>query len=209
MALNSVYRVRTQAAYLNQRVEFGLHLQDSTGTGSPAHLAPVWRDAMITSLAAAVPADVSWDQITINDTNPNGEASYILALSPAVPGTLVGATLPPQNAAVISLLSGLKGKRRNGRFYLFGLVEEHQIWGTIQGGQLTLIQAVADQLLAVFGTSGSNGVYRAVIYSPPTRPYVPKPAPPVHTDTLITPIVSTRASNIVRTQRRRALGVGR
>jgi hypothetical protein len=209
MALNSVYRLRTQGSTFAQSVEFGVHIQQVTPTGGAADLAGLWRTQIIPSLAAASSEHVFWDQITVNDTSVTGESSFVLPIFPAVPGTVLGESLPPFNAMVVTWQTGLKGKRRAGRIYLPGVGEANQQNGQLLAAQMTLNDALAQDILDGFGPTGINSNYRLVVYSPPTAPFKAPTPPPVHTDTLITPITSHVSRQQVHVQRRRALGVGR
>lgn len=209
MALNSVYRVRMRATLLSQKVEWGFHIQQVTATGGPADLAASVAANVLPLAEAASVAATNWDEVVISDTSATGDESVHLGFTQPAPGTVTGDALPGQNTAVISLGTGLKGRRRHGRFYFPGLSEANQASGVLSGGQLTALQALANGLLNKYGPTGTETNYRLVVYSPPTPPFVAPTPPPVHTDTLITPITSTRTDPIIRTQRRRAIGVGR
>lgn len=209
MAINTIYRLRTQGSYFGQRVEWGVHLQQTAGGASSADLAAHWNVNLMPALAAATSVSVSWDRIVVSDVSPGQEVTYILSITPATPGTVTGDALPPQNASVLRLNTLVKGKRSHGRVYIPGLSETNVANATISGTQLTSLTSLGSALLTNYGPSGTSGIFHLVVYSPPTRPFVAPKPPPVHTNTVITPINSVSVDPVVRTMRRRALGVGR
>jgi hypothetical protein len=208
MALNSVYRVRTRGTLRGQRVEFGVHIQQVQPEGSPADLAASWVANIIPLVDAAISVEVNLTDVMVNDTAETGSEQYILNLTQPHPGLVTGDCLPGQNAAVVSLRTGQKGRRRRGRFYVFGISETAHSNGVISGPQLTAIQALGDGIVDRYNGGALEPNYRLVIYSPPTPPFVAKPPPPAHTDTLISPVLTYQVDPIVRTQRRRMIGVG-
>lgn len=211
MATDDTYRVGVRASLRGQSVQFGVHVRMATSTGTPEDLAATWVATIMPAVLAASSAEVNYNEVTVSDVRPSdqgGVASIVLPLTQPNPGLVVGECLPNQNAIVVGLRSGFKGKRFSGRFYLPPPVEANTTNGLVTGAQLTAVQALASLLLSTFGPGGTEPQYQLVIYSPPTRPYVPKPAPPVHTDTLKTPVTSHDIDQVVRTQRHRALGVG-
>ena len=209
MALNSIYRVRTQGTYRNQAIELGAHVQQVTAVGGASDLAGAWANGVGPLVIAATSADVNWRGVLVTDTNEAGEESYFFGFTQPSPGTQAGESLPNQNAAVVRLLTGVKGRRRRGRFYVPGITETANAGGSLTGTQLTAIQALGTGMIGLFGPAGSNANYRLVVYSPPTPAYVPKPPPPSHSDTLVTPVTAASVDTVIRTQRRRAIGVGR
>lgn len=208
MALNSIYRVRTRGTLRGQRIEWGVHIQQVLASGGPADLAGSWVASVMPLVDAATSQEINWDDVLVSDTATAGSEQQILPLTQPHPGLVTGDCLPGQNAVVVSLRSGVKGRRRRGRFFLPGVSEANQANGLVTGSQLTAITALADGLRTHYGPTGSEASYRLVVYSPPTPPFkAPKP-PPVHTDTLVTPVVALPVDPVIRTQRRRTIGVG-
>ena len=208
MAINSIYRVRSRGTLRGSRVEFGVHIRQIAGLGGASALAANWVGQMGTLVTAATSAEVNWDAVVVQDTNEAGDETVELAFTQPFPGLITGDCLPGQNAVVVSLRTGIKGRRRHGRFYLPGISESNHSNGRVTGTQLTAITALADGMLGAYGPTGSQANYRLVVYSPPSPPFVPKPPPPSHTDTLVTPITNALVDQIVRSQRRRNIGVG-
>jgi hypothetical protein len=194
-----------------QRVEWGFHLEQMSGTGGAADLAPIVEAGVFPETAAATSAEVNWDAIVISDVrsaDEGGTESYHFALTQPNPGLVAGDALPSQDAVVIGLRTGRKGGRYRGRFYLPGVAEGGTTAGRLTGAQLTAVQGLAQALIDTWGPGGSVPAYRLVVYSPPSPPFVPKTAPPARLGVIKTPILSTDLDEVIRTQRRRAIGVG-
>ena len=208
MPAGDIVRLRTRGTQGASRVEFGVHLQYVTQSARADDLAASWTATIMPLVLAATSSKVNWDEIVVSDTSPTGQESFTLPLTQPNPGTLSGDTLPPQNAAVIGLRTGVKGGRRRGRIYLPGLTELGNTDGKLSSAQLTAVQGLAQGILNTFGPSGVETDYRLVIYSPerltfPT-PRPPKPRP----GRIITPVQGTVIDPNIRTQRRRSIGVG-
>jgi hypothetical protein len=209
MATNSVYRVRTLMTWRSQNIEYGVHIQQVTAVGGAQDLAGVWANNVVPTLVAATSADVNYNECIVSDTDPNGEESVHFAFGQPLPGALAGESLPNQNAVVIQLSTGQKGPRRHGRLYFPGITETASSNGFVTGAQLTAIQAVGTTLISLFGPAGSNANYRLVVYSPVDLTPPPPRKWKAKEEELITPVTATRVDSIIRTQRRRAIGVGR
>jgi hypothetical protein len=209
MTLGHTYRLRTIGSLRGSTVEFGVNLEHVGPGGTIADMANTWVTSMMPLVLNATSAEVNWSEIMISDRLATGDETVHFPLTQPNPGLVVGDCLPGQNAMVVSLTTGQKGRRMHGRLYLPGVSETTSANGQVTGAQLTAIQALGAGLVEHYGPGGTYPTYRLVIYSPPTPPFKPKPAPPVHTDTLITPVTAYKADHIIRTQRRRAIGVGR
>jgi len=208
VALNHVYRIRTRGRQRGQRVEFGIHVRNIVADHTPAELATDWLTNIMPLVTAATSASVNFEDLVVSDTAATGDEMFVQALTQPNPGSISGDSLPNQNAAVISFGTGQKGRRRHGRLYTFGLAEGGQTDGNLSGAQLTAITALGAGIVARYGSGGTSANWRFVIYSPPSPPFVAKPPPPTHTDTLITEVTTYKIDPVVRTQRRRSVGVG-
>jgi hypothetical protein len=212
MPAGDTYKVRTRGTLRAQKVEFGVHLTQTGVTGSVQDIASSWVATIVPLALAAMSTEVNLDDVVVSDVKTvaqGGVESFVLGITQPSPGTITGDALPGQNAAVISLRTGIKGGRRRGRFYVPGLSEANVAGGLISGGQLTAIQALAAGIINAYGPGGTNANYRLNVWSPEVLtfkpPRTPKPRPGVQ----LTPVTSFVVDNRVRTQRRRQLGVGR
>lgn len=208
MPIGSTYRVRTRGHLRGQRVEFGVHIRWATGSGGTEDLADSWVATIMPLIDAATSAEVNWEEVVVADTSDAGDESFVRALTQPHPGTLTGEALPGQNAAVVQLRTGVKGRRRHGRFYLPGLTETGTADGQVVGAQRTAIQALGAGILNAYGPTGTEPNYQLVIYSPPSPEYHPPKVPKVRTDTITTPVRTVVVDPYVRTQRRRSIGTG-
>lgn len=211
MATDDTFRIRTRGTLRGQALEFGVHIRFTSSSGTPEDLAATWVATIMPGVLAASSAEVNYNEVVVADVRKavdGGLASIVLPLTQPNPGLVVGECLPNQNAIVVGLRTGRKGKRYNGRLYLPPPVEANTSNGVVTGAQLTAVQALAQLLVNTFGPGGTEPQYQLVIYSPPTPPFKPKVAPPVHIDTLKTPVTTHDIDQVVRSQRRRSIGVG-
>jgi hypothetical protein len=186
-----------------------VHIQQVLASGGPSDLAGSWVANVMPLVTAASSASVNWDELVISDVSPGTDLTLHFAFTQPDPGLITGDALPGQNAAVVQLRSLTKGKRTRGRFYFPGIAEAGTTNALLTGAQLTAISNLASQLIVFYGPTGSQTSYKLVIFSPPTPPFKAKTPPPVHTNTLITPVNNTVLDTTIRTQRRRMIGVGR
>jgi hypothetical protein len=201
-------RVRTRGTLLGQKVEFGVHIRYQTAAANAEDLAASWTATIMPLVVAATSTDANWEQVVVSDTSSTGLESVVLPLTQPNPGTVIGDSLPPQDAAVISLRTGSKGGRKRGRFYLPGLTENYQQDGQMMGAQLTAIQALGNGIVEAYGAGGSETAYRLVVYSPEVLTFPePKPKKP-RPGRIITDVTSYVVSPVIRTQRRRSIGLG-
>lgn len=146
-----------------------------------------------------------------------GGIQYVGAFTGTLAGTVAGDILPPQNAFVTTLLTGLAGRRRRGRHYLCGRVEADQNVGVYIAGAVTDMTTAWNAALTQFGPTGSDGDWQIGVWSTRTatgcepatqHPHhltgVDAPSPA----TAFAAITTFAARNIVYTQRRRTVGVG-
>jgi hypothetical protein len=209
MPVGDVFRIRTKGTHLGSRVEFGVHVEFMSAAADPADLVASWIATIMPLVTAATSVETNWLSVMASDTNPLGAASVEVGLTQPNPGAIAGDALPPQNAVVVSLRTGLKGGRRRGRFFVPGISETGTALGRLSGTQLTAIQALASGIMGAYGSAGTEAAnYRLAVYSPiDTTPPPPKPFKPKN-DRLVTHITEFTVDPVVRTQRRRAIGVG-
>ena len=207
-APDTVYRLRTRGTLFGQRVEFGMHFTRPPGGTSVNSLIDGWEGLIMPSVVAATSASVNWDDVLVSDVAPTGAEQVLQALTQPMPGTQAGDCLPGQNAVLVAFKTGTKGRRNRGRFYLPGIAEASTTNAHLSGAQLTAVQALAASLISHYGPGGSEPQWRLCIYSPiDTTPPPPKPFKP-KTDELVTPITTSQVDTVIRTQRRRTIGVG-
>ena len=136
-------------------------------------------------------------------------------------GTLTGTNpsteiLPPQCAMVLTLQSGLIGRRRRGRTYLFGFNEDTQSAGLFITAFVTGMRTRWDTFMTKYRQGGTSPDFTLGIWSeriasgcvpnPNGKGHIPQDPP--HPEQAFFPCVGYTARNIVYTQRRRTYGVG-
>lgn len=128
-----------------------------------------------------------------------------------------GELLPPQCAMVVTLGTGIAGRRRRGRLYGFGFGETSQSNGTWGSGTITAVQANLVTWFALYGSTGTDPQFQIGVWSErrATGCWV-DPAQgklvnieTAHPEDAFTPATGSTLRSIVYTQRRRTLGVGR
>lgn len=209
MASGDTYRVRTLGTLRASKIEFGVHISQTAGTTGAPELAAHWAANVLPLVVAASSQEVNWDEIIVSDVSPTGKRSVHVAITQPSPGTIAGDCLPGQNSAVVQLNTNNKGRGAHGRFYFPGISETWHSNGQLTGTQLANITALANGLENFYGPGGLFAGYRLAIYSPEqllpprVRPFKPRPG------TIVQLVEDTRVDPILRTTRRRAIGVGR
>lgn len=134
-------------------------------------------------------------------------------------GQASGDMLPPQDAAVVTWLTGTAGRRKRGRTYQYGLLELYQadgLWTTTMVGNWTT--ALNTFLAKYHANSGTSTAFRLGVWSertasgcvpvtPPNKGHINVDNP--HPELAFTGITALTLRDIVRVQRRRERGVGR
>jgi hypothetical protein len=141
-------------------------------------------------------------------------------------GTLTGAqtangeALPPQDAQVVTALTGNAGRSKRGRLYLGGLPENAQNAGTWLSTWVTDLQTAMDALLISFSAGGEDANimrYRLCVWSETLASGCKPQANPPFTRVNVQPgnpslasadVIAYKVRSEVRAQRRRQVGVG-
>ena len=147
-----------------------------------------------------------------------GGLQFIGVHTGTLTGTVATDGMPPQSAIVTTLATGISGRRRRGRLYLPGFPESWQVDGTTVAGLIASYITGWGTQLGKFGTSGTDpnwqlGVWSMTEATGCTRSTQP-PFNLVQTESsdpaaAWLPVSTTATRNIVYSQRRRTIGVGR
>lgn len=144
----------------------------------------------------------SCNLLRVRDVVPGTGAGVDHSVVPAIAGGAgTSEGLPFQNAAVITWRTALSGRAYRGRSFLCGMSEGHQTAGTLDSGEISLMQTIITNILARYGGSGASALYRFGVVSR-TLNGVARPVP------VWTQIEAGVARSLVKTQRRREIGVG-
>ena len=209
MAVNDVVKVTLSGRLHGQRHESGIHIRYQTPEADPTSLAADFTTNIVPLFQAATTGQCTYEVVSVDPRLPAEEEGYDDALPVDTDGALLGDAIPGQVAAVLSLRTGLKGRRRRGRFYVSGAPEASSSLGRWADAQQTLFTNIGDGLIARYGPTGLSADYRLVTFSPEDLSFVKKsgePAPRV--GNVVTTVRSIVVNPYTRTQRRRAIGVG-
>lgn len=144
-----------------------------------------------------------------------------ILLTGALTGTLTGGLLtedplPYQDSLVTTLRTGFSGRSKRGRSYMTGNVELNQSGGVWATPLLTAMNTAWTTFLGLFGPTGTNADFLLGVWSqitatgcktdPKTGAHIifASPSP----QTAFTTVTDVLLRSAVRTQRRRAFGIG-
>lgn len=202
-----VVRLTVRGTYQGSTVMYGHHLRAKSTTGTFQTLAASYESQIIPLLTAATSAEVTWLEITVASTREGGDETHKRPLPAATIGALTGDGLPGQNSMLVSVHTGVRGRRTRGRFYIPGISETSQTGGRVIAPQLTALNELAEGIQTNFTGSG-NANWALTVYSPKSPEPKVKPPPKLKDDTIDTLATDLIADSLVVTQRRRRLGVG-
>lgn len=197
MAINDIYRLSVEGISVAGTELVNVHYYrqvGSPGGDDGMQLALDWYSTVGAAYMAACSAGVAMVGFKArNLTQPQFGVDY--ALPAPLNGSITGDSLPPQDTAVIRWTTGLIGKRRRGRTYMWPTGESQQSAGQLIPAHLTLLSVIA----TVLPNPAGVGSWQKVIYSPPT---------PTDATTIVTDVTGGNADVYIRGQRRRQVGVG-
>lgn len=229
MAVADAYRLSMYQTLVGQRVMNTLAF-DRKGVAPPTlaeclALANDWKDAIKAQQSASL-NHVSWKMEQLSGTGvtyPSGQCKKVGGLvfdglyTGVTVGSLAGVSSPPQIAVVTTIMTGLSGRTKRGRFYMPGLLNSSHSDGTVGSGNVTALQTLWDAQGAQYFDAGSDAIWRIGVWSQTiatgckpgaahphdmTEVVAPSPA------TAFTAANGFKVRNICYTQRRRTIGVG-
>lgn len=229
MAVDDAYKLDLFQSFLGQRVmnslAFSRKAETATTQAECAALALDWKNFLIQFQAASL-THVSWRMVQLSgagvtysavDCTREGGEAFEGAYTGTLVGAMAGEALPPQCARVTTLMTGLVGRRRRGRFYQAGIIEGITQDGVFGSGEMATHQALWDAQLAQYSPGGTDPTWSVGVWSqriatgcepsgahPHNMTNVSTPNP---TDAF-RPVSVFRCRNIVYTQRKRTIGVG-
>lgn len=161
----------------------------------PLALASAFEASLGSSFIDAVTADWTGELIEVRDPRANpiwasGVAEVTLT------GVLAAPACPPSVAAVITRKSALAGRRNRGRIYVPAVPQAWHEDGEISDAGLLILQALADDVATAIDVPGLGvvGTLSPRVWS--------------RTNQTSVAVVSCTAKRILRSQRRREIGVG-
>jgi hypothetical protein len=207
VAANDVVRLNVIGTLNGNTVMYGHHFRAKTTSGTFAALASAYLSTVTPLLVAATSAGVTWLEVVVAGTRADADENHHAPFPASTIGTLTGDALPGQNSMLVSVHTGVRGRRRRGRFYVPGVSESSATGGRIIAPQLTALNALAEGIQSAF-TGAGNANWELAVYSPVSPPPPPPKTPKLKADTITTPVTDLIADSLIVTQRRRRLGVG-
>lgn len=166
MALNDIFRMAIVGTGPNSQELVNVHhyRQVNTGGGDLGDaLGRAWIDVASAAWAQCVSINCAVVQLQIrNLTQPQFGVDFTDDLP--IAGAQTGETLPPNASFVISWRTGLIGRARRGRTFMWPPNEAAQASGQISGGQNTLYQAYAAEMLQLLDPD-TAAVFNMVVHS--------------------------------------------
>jgi hypothetical protein len=231
VATNDVYELAIRQRFRSQVIVNTYHLAANGGftptqaqaqTLADAHK-ELWRSAQHNTLSYETWTlrQVWGAGVTYNTSRPirTGGRVYEGNHSGTLTGNWsTGTPLPPANALVVQLRTGLSGRRNRGRLYIAGLrIEDVGSAGEVLAGTKSALDAALATHLAAYGNGGTNVDWDWVVFSfryasgwkpGPTHPHPLTYYGPISTQNEANYITSAVCGTAWRVQRRREVGVG-
>jgi hypothetical protein len=209
MAVGDVFKVAASGDLYGQLIVNVFHYQQQTGNSSGLSevesLARAWNDQVFPDLLATVGESMQYGTIEARSFVPAGGVLVGFDLPVTGVGELDDPTLPPTVAVVIRKRTGRLGRRYRGRNYFAGVAASDVASGALvtSGGTPTRWGALATAILAsiVWTATGSPTFIPVVAALDPSVVVTP-------VGVRATPVTTTFLDQILRSQRRREIGVG-
>jgi len=135
-------------------------------------------------------------------TKSPAEGPVVTHIYESLTGNQVNDALPGFNAGVLSLHTGLGGRKNRGRSYYSSVPEDFSADGVLTGPSRPALQAIGDELMSRFGPATTNPCWRYMLFHQTAFNNG------VSLENCLTFITSTTARSEIRSQRKRMLGHG-
>lgn len=171
MAINDTVQLAVKGTWMNNDHIHTLHFRFLDPTANEADLINAWEAGAKTQYLAIFPTGHHVVKIVqaaqVCGSLPLRAAVEEAFASGAGTGTRATATehLASWLASLTRERTASAGRSHQGRFFLGGLTEADVISEDLQAAYITPTTAYLTALLAVFGPSGTNNLYRLVVHS--------------------------------------------
>lgn len=209
MAFNDILRLRIVYGYGSMVMNNVMHFVEelpvyAPGTPNTLALAQDFMNNMSTSLRARTANNVQFLRIEVQPVVPYGAESAILDYGTNTFGTQAQATHVPFATENVTIYSNQIGRRKRGRIYLPPGSLNTMASGSWTSAQTALTQTFVTAMVNRYigntlGTTWYLGIWSRVLAGP---------APPWPTSAF-TRATRLQVRTVMRTQRRRQVGVGR
>lgn len=146
-----------------------------------------------TAFLAAIASGCGLTRLSARGVTDPTEGFDFSYSSPIPGGGLVGDSLPPQTAGVVTWVTGKIGRRYRGRTFFWPAIEASQADGVCTPGYIGLLAAAATELMLI-GNGTTTAEYTLIVYS--------------RTYSIGTPVTGYVVRPRLQSQRRRQLGAG-
>lgn len=191
MAIGDIYRVSIVGTVGNVQIVNTFHIRQVSGLIGTIEgdVKSVWETSVETSYLQLKPTTYNINRLAVLKVSPGTPEGGEETLSGS--GGKTGDILPFQDACVLSIRTGIPGRRYRGRMYIGPIVEGDQASGILTAGFLT---SAAAFVTAMQGAFGSTDQFQWMVWS--------------DTGGFANPVTNVLIRDLLGTQRRRRPGVG-
>jgi hypothetical protein len=209
MEESDLVRLTTKGTLMNQSVQFGYTL-GKAGVGTDiSDLVDHWITNIVPLLTDATSSSVTWLTVKADYVLDEAPEGIEVAITGTPAGEIIGDCLPPFNSMLISIKTGLKGRRRRGRMFIPGVPEGGSAVGKIAGTPLTGLEALGAGLTSFYALGGSfSPNWQAQVYSPADPDFETKKGVHTRLTSVWTPVQNHVASEFVHSMVSRRIGRG-
>jgi hypothetical protein len=212
MAVDDIVRLDLVGTVSGHEIITSHHFGYLDALSNDADLIDTWQTAGETLWRALFPSTYTFAEIRATQVWPGPLDSLRgpTTESPNVAGTstqFAGQQTPVWFAQEVTQGTARRGRRRQGRFFVWVPNEAAFNGDTLDGGQVSAVSAYRDALFAAFGLGGTDGLYEWVVFSR-TSAYIPGEHPPrfdltASVDDVSAVVTSVATSTRLTTQRGR------
>lgn len=202
MAQNDIVKITIVGSLHGQETNNVLHFRFTSGISTFQGLIDAILDCIRTALLPGLSNEWRLIEVRGKQLFPIGTDEVI---TPALPGDVGGLSveaLPSYCAGLISIKTGLAGRRNRGRFFLAGIPENGHTASRLTSGELAALVAYATCLAGKFISATSTHPYFLGVLS---RKNI---ASGMNIGQAFKEATVLQTTNVLGTQRRRKVGVG-
>lgn len=205
--IGDVFRVSSVGGMFGQQIVNVFHYEqtsvNTSGIAEVESLARAFNAGVLAAIAATTSNDASWGTIESRSFVLPGTPPVGFDLSVTVPGEIDSGAAPPTVCFNVKKKTGFLGRKYRGRNYFAGIAQDAVDSGKIAVGAITTFEALKDAMAGTLTwTAGGSPTFRPIIAAivfpdAPDVPFIRK-----------TPITQCEVDLVLRSQRRREIGVG-
>lgn len=153
MGIGDVYRVSIIGNAYSSQIVNTFHVRQVSGLIGTIQddIKSVWDSEVKTSYLALLASGYASERLNVIKVSSGIPEGGDASLSGA--GTAIGEALPLTAAGVVSVRTGVPGRRFRGRMYLGPFTENDQVSSTLSGAKLTSIATFVTNMKAAFSAS--------------------------------------------------------